>query len=130
MISHIIIIAMAIISGIAGMISILINILYEHYSEKTEASIIRCEIRLKSFDSTIEKRIGYDYVYEYKDVVGNKHIGKIIKNSPVIEFSEGEKISIRYIKKLPAFSLYQKISTIPFVLIAMSAILFTINLII
>ncbi len=130
MLHHILLIVMATISGIIGVILIIINILYDYHSVTTMATIIRCESRLKSFDSTIEKRIGYDYIYEYEDNTGNKHKGKIIKNSPIIEFSDGDKISIRYMKIIPAFSLYQKISTFPFVILAISVILFTINLII
>ena len=119
---------MSCISGIIGIGLITVNILYEHFSTETEAEIIRTESRLKSFDSTVRKQTAYDYVYEYADTDNKKYTGKIIKNSPIQEFSEGDKIFVRYINKCPSFSLYQKFSTLPYVVLTMSILLYAIKI--
>lgn len=128
MILHIILIAMAIISGIIGIILILINYLYEYCSENTEAIITQVISDNKYFDSTYEKQLAFDYIYEYTDIYGKTHTGKIIKNSPVTEFAKGDKLSVRYMKCFPGFSLYRKIPIIPFSVLVMSIILFALEI--
>lgn len=130
MISHIFLIAMSIISGIACIVLILINILYDYCSETTNATIIEVEIKNKYVDSTYDKQLAFDYIYEYTDSYGKKFTGRIIKNFSLKEFSKGDVISVHYIKKFPAFSLYKKIPIIPYILLTMAVMLFIINLII
>lgn len=53
----------------------------------------------KYIDSTYDKQLAFDYIYEYTDSYEKKFTGRIIKNSSLKEFSKGDVISVHYIKK-------------------------------
>lgn len=130
MVVHIVVIAIAVISCAAGLALLIYNALYDKFSVITNAVIVKIEEKEKYIDSSYQKQYAYDYFYAYTDLNGIKRNGKLVRNSPSKEFSEGDTICIRYVKLVPALSLYQKIPIIPYVMLAMSVILFVFSLII
>ena len=125
-IEHIVVLLMAAISGAVGIGLLVINLLYDRFSEIAQATVTEVVSGLKYYDSTTRKRIAYDYIYEYTDVFGQTHKGKILRNLPEVEFNKGNIISIRYLKKFPSFSMHEKISIVPYIALAMSVVLFLI----
>lgn len=72
--------------------------LFKHRSEETKARIVRIEQKRKSYDSTRDRWIAYDYVYEYVDWRGQKQTGILYRNTPSIEFSVGDEIPVKYLQ--------------------------------
>ena len=97
------------------------------YGKDATARILSVEAKEKYYDSTRRKRIAYDYVYEYADENGNRHRGKLIKNTPLIEYTLGQEITIRYLQVNPAVSFYpahyRSLISVPWVITVILAVL-------
>lgn len=99
--------SMFVITTLLLIIIVIFTFLFKFNGITTTATITKIEEKEKYADSSINKHIAYDYVYQYLDFNRRKQYGIIKKNTTHIEFNVGDTVEIIYIKYWPHKSLYK-----------------------
>lgn len=120
-------IGMIIMAAAAWVLLLAAVLLFAKCGRDATARILSVEAKEKYYDSTRRKRIAYDYVYEYTDENGDRHRGKLIKNTPRVEYMPDQEITIRYLRFCPVVSFhpaaYRSLASVPWVVTVILALL-------
>ncbi len=86
-----------------------LSILFRYGSIITKATITTVEEKEKYYDDTDNKRLAYDYAYEYTDLSGVVRKGRITKNTPRKEYRRGEQVEVIYLKSFPRIAIHKQL---------------------
>ncbi len=126
LIETILLFAIAVVITLVYILAILGRLLFAYNGQLTKGTILAVEAEEKYFDHTRAKRTAFNYPYEYIDKAGVRHRGKLLNNTPEIEFAANDTIDIIYLRRFPAVSLYyptyRSMQALPWILFLLCAL--------
>ncbi len=94
--------------GLLWLFVVFFMLLFKYRGITVLATIMRVDEKEKYYDDTSNKRIAYEYEFQYVDYNMCIHRGILKKNTSHKEFVVGDKVEIIYIKCFPQKPIYKR----------------------